>query len=254
MKPLDDRDRTRYERNILVSGIGPEGQKRLKNSRLLVVGAGGLGSPLLYYCAAAGFGTIGIAEFDTVELSNLNRQFLHNEKDIDKSKIGSAAKKLEAFNSDICIEVHSEKLDDHSARELIDGYDIVADATDSFESKFLINDVCIARNKPFVHAAVLAMGGQILTVVPGNSACLRCVFGDEPPRTSYKTSREAGILGSVAGIAGSIQATECVKIAVGMPGILTNMLLSFDARTMEFRKLKVRNKPGCPACGSLRAE
>jgi len=249
MQTLNDRDKIRYERNILVDGIGLEGQARLKNGRLLIVGAGGLGSPLAYYCAAAGFGTIGVVEFDTIELSNLNRQILHREVDIGKSKIVSAAEKLSAFNSDIRIEAHPFKLDRAQAQKVIAAYDIVADATDTFGSKFMLSDACIELGKPLVHAAVLAMGGQIMTIVPGKSACLRCVFGGEPPKSAYKTSKEAGILGSVAGIAGTIQATECVKLAAGIDGALSNTLFSFDARSMEFKRLRVRKYPGCPACG-----
>src|SRR5271157_1488800 len=196
MQTLTDRDRIRYERNILVDGIGAEGQQRLINSRLLVVGAGGLGSPIIYYCAAAGFGTIGIVEFDTIELSNLNRQILHDESGIGGKKLESAAQNLRAFNSGIHIETHPLKLDRITATTLIASYDIVADATDTFESKFMLSDVCVELKKPLVHGAVLAMGGQVLTIVPGQSACLRCVFGDEPPKSAYKTSKEAGILGS----------------------------------------------------------
>jgi len=250
MQPLTDRDKIRYERNMLIRSIGPEGQQRLKNSKLLIVGAGGLGSPLAYYCAAAGFGAIGIVEFDSIELSNLNRQILHNEPGIDKKKLESAAEKIREFNSDIHVEMHPFKLDLVSARTLIATYDIVADATDTFESKFMLNDACVELNKPLVHAAVLAMGGQVLTIVPGKSACLRCIFGGEPPKSAYKTSKEAGILGSVAGIAGTIQATECVKLAVGIDGVLADTLLSFDTRTMEFNRLRVRKYNKCPACGN----
>jgi adenylyltransferase/sulfurtransferase len=250
METLTDRDKLRYERNILVEGIGAEGQQRLKNSRLLIVGAGGLGSPISYYSAAAGFGTIGIVEFDTLELSNLNRQILHAENGIDKKKLESAAEKLKAFNSDIRVEMHPLKLDLVSARTFIAAYDVVADATDTFESKFMLSDVCVELKKPLVHGAVLSMGGQVLTIVPGQSACLRCVFGSEPPKSAYKTSKQAGILGSVAGIAGTIQATECVKLAARIDGTLMNTLLSFDARTMEFKRLRVRKYDGCPACGT----
>jgi molybdopterin/thiamine biosynthesis adenylyltransferase len=253
MKMLTVRDNVRYERNILVDGIGAQGQARLKNSRLLIVGAGGLGSPLAYYCAAAGFGTIGIVEFDTIELSNLNRQILHREVDIGKSKIDSAAEKLRAFNADIFIETHPFKLDKAHAQKVIAAYDIVADATDTFESKFMLSDVCVEFKKPLVHGAVLAMGGQVMTIVPGKSACLRCVFGGEPPKSAYKTSKEAGILGSVAGIAGTIQATECVKLAAGIDGGLANTLLSFDSRSMEFKRLKVRMDNNCAVCGPNRS-
>lgn len=251
MQTLTDRDKIRYERNTLVDGIGVQGQERLKNTRVLIVGAGGLGSPISYYCAAAGFGTIGIVEFDTIELSNLNRQILHREVDIGANKIDSAAEKLKAFNADIRIETHPFKLDKTQAQKVIAAYDIVADATDTFESKFMMSDVCVEIGKPLVHAAVLAMGGQVMTIVPGKSACLRCVFGGEPPKSAYKTSKEAGILGSVAGIAGTIQATECVKLAVGIDGVLINTLLSFDARSMEFKRMRVRKNPRCPACGNI---
>lgn len=248
MIELTELEKQRYIRNILVNKIGEKGQLRLKNSSILIIGAGGLGSVLGYYCAAAGFGTIGIAEYDTIEISNLNRQILHSTHDINKPKIDSAVQKLSSFNPEITFKTYDERMDGERMSQILTSYDVAADGTDNFESKFMINDACVKNRKPFVHASVLSMSGEVMTVIPGKSACLRCLFLQPPSEGTYKTSKEVGILGSVAGIAGSIQATECIKLAAGLPDLLTDTLLTFDAFTTEYKKLKIRKNPECPVC------
>jgi adenylyltransferase/sulfurtransferase len=244
-------DAERFSRNILLSGIGEEGQNRLSESRVLITGVGGLGSPAAFYCAAAGIGTIGLADGDIVDLSNLQRQIIHNSNDIGTFKVVSAERKLRLLYPEIRIIKHETRINEDNAASIIKGYQFVIDATDNFKSKFMINDVCVSLRIPFSHAGVHAFNGQLMTVLPGKSACYRCVFGKEPPADKAPTSSRLGILGSVAGVVGSMQATECIKYLCGLEGLLVNRMLMFDGKTMDCRTVNVKRDTECKACSQL---
>jgi molybdopterin-synthase adenylyltransferase len=242
----------RYDRNILLKGIGIDGQKVLLDSKVLIIGAGGLGSPAAFYLAAAGVGTLGIADFDVVDMSNLQRQIIHNTADIGRKKARSAGEKISLLNPDIEVIVHEIKIDSSNIRGIIEGYDFVIDATDNFSSKFLINDACITENKPFSHGGVLEFEGQTITVMPHKTACYRCIFGDIPDEKSVRTASMVGILGTAAGILGTIQATEAIKYVTKTGNLLTDKLLVFDVMTFDFRKIEISRNEDCPACGNRR--
>ena len=229
---------SRYSRNILIEDFGEEGQIKLKKSKVLVIGAGGLGSPVLYYLAAAGIGTLGIVDYDTVDISNLQRQILHHSNDIGISKIISAKDKLEALNPDIHIVPYEEHFTRENAVGLVCEYDFIVDCCDNYETKFLINDICVAEQKPYSHGAVLALRGEVMTYVPGH-ADYRSVFDGPPENGTVPTSAQAGILGAIAGIVGSIQATEVVKYFTGIGSLILNRLLIIDGKTMAFLSLKI---------------
>ncbi|MBD3393688.1 MAG: adenylyltransferase [Chitinivibrionales bacterium] len=248
--PLTSQQQERYNRTMLLEGIGPDGQDKLLHSRVLIVGAGGLGSSAAFYLAAAGVGTLGIVDSDRVELSNLQRQILHSTADLGRPKVESAGRKLRSLNPDVHIEKHSARLTPGTIAACIDEYEFVVDATDNFESKFMINDACVRRGISFSHAGVSAMEGQTLTVRPKQSACYRCVFPAAPAADAVPSTSRVGILGSVAGIVGAIQATECIKCITGAGHLLTDTLLVFDASTMNFRAVSVQRNAGCPACGN----
>ena len=242
----------RYTRNILIENIGKEGQRKLKDAKVLVIGAGGLGSPVLYYLAAAGVGTLGIVDDDTVNLSNLQRQILHRTSDVGRCKALSASEKLSAINPDVKIVVYNERFTEENAAAIIGGshvghdaeYDFVVDCCDNYKTKLLINDICVKLGKPYSHGAVVAMRGEVMTYVPG-AACYRCVFDIPPEDGKLPTSSEIGILGAVAGIVGCIQATETLKYLVGMNDLITNRILIIDAKTMNFVSLKVKINDKC---------
>jgi molybdopterin-synthase adenylyltransferase len=237
----------RYRRNILLQGVGEDGQEKICLGKVLIVGAGGLGSAAALYCAAAGVGVIGIIDHDRVELSNLQRQILHTVKSIGQWKASSAQRAIVALNDSIRVDVFHEKLSADTAEAVLRNYDFVIDCTDNFQSKFFINDACVDHGLPFSHAGVLEFYGQTMTVLPGQSACYRCVFQNMP---SNYVLAPGGILGSVAGIVGAIQATEAVKYLTQRGELLTDTLLTVDALTMEYRKVKLRRRKGCAACGN----
>lgn len=228
----------RYNRNILIEGFGEEGQRKLKAARVLVVGAGGLGSPVLLYLAAAGVGTLGIIDNDKVSLSNLQRQIIHFTEDTGREKTVSAQEKIARLNPEVDIITYNETFCERNAGELIESYDFIVDCCDNYESKFLINDTCVRAGKAFSHGAVLSMKGEVMTVVPG-SPCYRCVFDKQPEEGVIPNASQAGVLGSVAGIVGSIQATEAIKYITGVGELLTGKILIVDARSMNFFPLKV---------------
>lgn len=246
---LTDSQTERYSRNILLKEVGVAGQERLLAARVLVVGAGGLGSPAAMYLAAAGVGTIGIADGDAVELDNLQRQIIHCTADVRKSKALSAQEKIAALNPDVRVVPIEERVCAGNALEIISGYDFVIDGSDNFPTKFLINDACYFAGKPFSHAGILRFFGQTMTYVPG-AACYRCVFESPPPAGFVPTCQEAGILGAVAGIIGCIQTAEALKHILGTGRLLTGRLLVMDAFEMEFRTVAVRRNPECPLCGA----
>jgi len=239
----------RYSRNIILQEIGIEGQEKICNGSVLVIGAGGLGSPALLYLAAAGVGRIGIVDFDKVDLTNLQRQIIHFTPDVGKSKVLAAKEKLEALNPEVKVETYDVLLSSENIREIIKNYDFVIDGTDNFRSKFLINDACYFEGKPLSHGGILRFFGQTMTIIPGKSACYRCVFNSPPPKDAVPTCSQAGILGSVAGILGTIQATEALKYLTGAGDLLVNTLLTFDAKTFNFRKINLKKQDGCRLCG-----
>lgn len=239
----------RYSRHILLADVGVDGQEKLLQAKVLIVGGGGLGSPAALYLAAAGVGTIGIIDSDIVEISNLQRQVAHFTKDIGIAKVESAAEKMRAINPDVTVRTHKEYLCAANIKEIFTEYDFVIDGTDNFPTKFLVNDACIFLGIPFSHGGILRFNGQTMTVIPGQTACYRCSFGNPPPPDAVPSCAQAGVLGAVAGMLGTIQATEALKFITGAGELLTNSLLSFDAKTMTFRKIKQSRQASCPICG-----
>jgi adenylyltransferase/sulfurtransferase len=244
---LDDQQIERYQQHIILKDIGGEGQKRLLASKVLIVGAGGLGSPAALYLAAAGVGIIGICDDDRVELSNLQRQILYSTENVGCSKTQEARKRLSQLNPDVTIKVHDERLTETNIRAIIQNYDFVIDASDNFPTKYLINDTCVAMEKPYSHGGVIGFKGQTFTYVPG-SMCYRCIFPEPPPDDLILYCRGSGILGSVAGIVGSIQATETIKYFLGKNSLLTNKLLTVDTLMSEFRTINLKPNTNCPIC------
>ena len=239
----------RYSRNILLKEIGIKGQQRLLSSKVLVIGAGGLGSAAIMYLSAIGIGTIGIADKDKVELSNLNRQIIHNTKRIGKLKTESAKQTINELNTDIKINVYNE-ISSKNISEIVSEYDFVIDATDNFETKFLINDACVKGKKPFSHAGIVGFQGQLMTYVPNKGCCYRCVFKEPPQRDCVSSCARDGVLGAAVGIIGSLQAIEAIKYILRIGELLTGYLLTYDALTSEFRKVKLPSaNEKCSACG-----
>ncbi len=238
----------RYSRQILLKDVGGMGQDKLLKAKVLIIGVGGLGSPIALYLAAAGIGTIGIVDSDTVELSNLQRQILHFTPDLNKPKVESAKEKLELINPDVKVNVHYTRVTAENISDLIKEYDFIIEGTDNFSSKFLINDACIFLDKPFSQCGILRFDGQTMTHIIG-TACYRCVFHSPPPKGIVPSCSEAGVLGAVAGILGTIQAAEALKFILGIGDLLTNRILMVDAFNMEFRSISVQRNPNCPICG-----
>lgn len=238
----------RYSRHILLDNVGVEGQQKLLNSKVMIIGAGGLGAPAAMYCAAAGIGKIGIVDADVVEVSNLQRQIIHFTADIGSPKVFSAKEKMQAINPDVEVESIKTFVNASNIEEIIDGYDFVIDGTDSFATKFLINDACVMKGIPFSHGGILRFNGQTMTVLPKQSACYRCVFHKPPPKNMIPTCSEAGVLGAVAGMLGTIQAAEALKFITGAGDILADALMTFDALPMNFRKVALRRNPKCAVC------
>lgn len=250
---LDDEDFVRYARHLILDEVGEEGQARLLASRVLVVGAGGLGAPVLLYLAAAGVGTLGIVDDDVVDLSNLQRQVIHSSARIGMPKIDSAAAAIAARNPRIRVERHPERLTAENAAGLIAGYDLVVDGTDNFAARFLLNDACFLARRPLVTAALLRFDGQLTTIraFQGDPhPCYRCLLPEPPPGDLIPRCEEAGILGAVAGVMGTLQATEVLKEILGLGDSLSGTLLLYDALGTEFRRIRLRRDPGCPLCGT----
>ncbi len=239
----------RYSRHILLSEVGGQGQRKLLESKVLLVGAGGLGSPAALYLAAAGLGTLGIVDFDTVDLSNLQRQILHGQSDVGRLKVDSAADTLAEINPDVRVVKHLERLSSENALEILSGYDVVLDGTDNFATRYLINDACVLLGKPLVHGSIFRFEGQITLFAPGKG-CYRCLFASPPPPGAVPSCAEAGVLGVLPGIVGSMQAVEAIKWILGIGEPLVNRLLLFDALAMEFREVRIKRDPRCPICGA----
>ncbi len=243
----------RYDRQMILPQVGSEGQKKLKNASVLIVGAGGLGFPAALYLVGAGVGTIGIMDADTVSISNLQRQIIHNMDTEDMNKAESAKLSLQKLNDRIEIRAYPHALTVDNAEEIISEYNFIIDAVDNFETKFLINDVCVLLKKPFCHAGILRFEGQVMTYVPGNNPCYRCVFEEIPESGSIPNCSQAGIIGAVAGIIGSIQALEAVKYLLGVGELLTGEIFVLDGLSMRTRIVSVNKKnERCRVCGNDR--
>ncbi len=238
----------RYSRHILLQGVGGTGQEKLLSSKVLVVGAGGLGSPIALYLAAAGVGTLGIVDFDRVDLSNLQRQILHGTADVGREKVLSARESIERINPDVKVVAIAERLGADNIRDVIREYDFVVEGTDNFPTKFLVNDACVFEGKAFNQGGMLRFQGQTMTYEPGH-ACYRCVYVEPPPRGAVPTCSEAGVLGAISGMLGTMQAAEALKYLLGIGETLTDRVLMFDALTMDYRTVRVRRNPRCPVCG-----
>lgn len=248
---LTDEQLERYARHIALDEVGEEGQKKLLNSKVLIIGAGGLASPAAMYLAAAGVGTIGIADSDVVDLTNLQRQIIHATKDIGESKVSSAKQTITALNPSVTVNTYREFVTSKNIMDLIGGYDFIIDATDNFPSKFLINDACVIAKKPFSHGGIFRFQGQLMTYVPNKGPCYRCIFKNPPPKGVVPTCKQVGVIGVVCGVIGTLQATEAVKYILGAGELLTGSLLTYDALKMEFRKVKLPSKTDdCEVCGA----
>lgn len=242
----------RYARHIILPEVGGKGQEKLLNSKVLVIGAGGLGSPAILYLAAAGVGTIGIVDFDVVDFSNLQRQVIHNTERVGTPKVESAKKTVEMLNPDVKVITYNARISKENIMDIIKDYDVVLDGTDNFPTRFLINDACYFAGKPLVSAAMLRFEGQVSVFdyrMKEKSPCYRCLFPEPPPPGLVPSCQEAGILGSIGGIMGCIQATEAIKLILGIGEPLVGKLLIMDALSMDFRKVKLRKDPNCPLCG-----
>jgi molybdopterin/thiamine biosynthesis adenylyltransferase len=239
----------RYSRHILLPEVGGKGQKKIAKARILLVGAGGLGSPAALYLAAAGVGRIGLIDSDVVDLTNLQRQVLHHTTDVGRPKVLSGKEKIQALNPDVAVSIYEERLAAGNALKLFSEYDVVIDGVDNFTAKFLINDACFFAEKPLVHGGILRFDGRVTTIIPRKSACYRCVFKTPPPPGLVASCQEAGVIGVLAGIIGTIQATEALKLVLGVGRPLTDRLLDFDARNTHFREIKVKRNPQCALCG-----
>jgi len=240
----------RYSRHIILKEVGVKGQKKLLNAKVMIIGAGGLGAPVAMYLAAAGVGTIGIADADEVDLSNLQRQIIHQTKDLGVPKVDSARETMEAMNPDVKVNTYHEFITSENILDIIKDYDFVIDATDNFPAKFLINDACVMAKKPFSHAGIIRFQGQLMTYVPGKGPCYRCVFKEPPPKDAVPTCKQAGVIGAMAGVIGSLQAMEAVKYIIGVGDLLTGYLLTYDALKMQFRKVKLPSDThDCAVCG-----
>ena len=238
----------RYSRHIIMPQVGSAGQRRLLDSKVLIIGAGGLGSPVAIYLALAGIGTLGIVDYDVVDVTNLQRQILHHDADIGRSKVQSARETLLAYNPDLEVVAFEEPITSENAMEMMADFDVVVSGADNFAARYLINDAAYLSGKPLVDGSILMFDGRATTYVPGKG-CYRCVFPDPPPPGEVPNCSEAGVLGMLPGMVGSIQAAETVKVLLGTGEPLVGRLLLIDALDMDFREVKVRRDPKCPLCG-----
>ena len=253
---LTDPQLERYARHVVLDEVGEEGQLKLLQAKVLVVGAGGLGAPLALYLAAAGIGTIGLIDDDTVDLSNLQRQVIHTNADIGRPKVDSAADGIKRINPEIQVVTHQERLEAGNGGALIAGYDLVADGSDNFRTRYLLNDLCIAERKTLVSAAMLRFDGQLSTYkayLGSPHPCYRCIFADKPPADLIPRCETAGILGALAGVMGSLQATEVLKEVLGLGESLSGQLLIYDALGTTFRKIRAKRREDCVSCGHINA-
>jgi sulfur-carrier protein adenylyltransferase/sulfurtransferase len=246
---LSTEQQKRYSRHLLIPEVGSEGQKKLLDSKVLFIGAGGLGSPGLLYLAAAGVGTLGVVDFDVVELSNLQRQVVHTSDRVGTKKTDSAAQTVRALNPDVTVVQHDEMLTDDNVSRLIEGYELIIDGTDTFETRYSLNDAAVRARIPVVHASVFRFEGQLTVFVPFAGPCYRCLYPTPPPPELAPGCSVAGVLGVVPGVMGLLQATESVKVLLGIGEPLVGRLLIYDALDGTFSELQLRRDPDCPACG-----
>ena len=247
---LTNDDLGRYSRHLILPEVGMEGQQRIKAAKVLCVGTGGLGSPLALYLAAAGIGTLGLVDFDVVDASNLQRQIIHSTKDIGRKKIDSAKEKLNALNPSLNVVTHDTMLTSANALEIFAQYDIIADGTDNFQTRYLVNDACVLLNKPNAYGSIFRFEGQASVFATEEGPCYRCLYPEPPPPGLVPSCAEGGVLGILPGLIGVIQATEVIKLILGKGEPLIGRLLLVDALTMRFRELKLRKNPDCPVCGT----
>tara|TARA_Y100001970_G_scaffold237900_1_gene298717 strand:+ start:22464 stop:23294 length:831 start_codon:yes stop_codon:yes gene_type:complete len=247
-KPMTPYQVNRYSRHIIMPQVGSVGQRKLLDAKVLMVGAGGLGSPIAIYLTLAGVGTVGIVDFDQVDITNLQRQILHYNDDIGKSKAESAIETLNAYNPDTKVNIHEEPVTSENAFDILNDYDIIVNGADNFPTRYLINDAAYLLNKPLVDGSILLFDGQATTYIPGEG-CYRCLFPTPPPPGEVPSCAEAGVLGMLPGMVGTIQATEVVKLIIGAGESLSGKLLLIDALSMDFRTVKIRRNPDCPLCG-----
>ncbi len=240
----------RYSRQIILTNIGGKGQEKLLSAKVLVIGAGGLGSPCALYLASAGVGKIGIVDSDAVELNNLQRQILHSTQNVGKPKVESAKERLNAINPDVEVITYKARVTSENIFDIIKDYDMVVDGSDNFPTRYLVNDACVIAKKPLSHGGIFRFDGQAITILPGVSACYRCLFAEPPPPGLVPSCQEAGILGAVAGIIGVIQANEVLRYILGIGDLLTGRLLIFNALDSTFRQVKVPKNKDCPVCGT----
>src|SRR5213078_1717642 len=246
---LNNDEILRYSRHLIMPEVGMEGQLKLKAAKVLCIGAGGLGSPLALYLGAAGIGTLGIVDFDVVDYTNLQRQIIHSTADVGRPKLQSAAEKLKAMNPFLNIRTFDTRLSSANALELFREFDIIADGTDNFPTRYLVNDACVLTGKPNVYGSIFRFEGQASVFWAARGACYRCLYPEPPPPGLVPSCAEGGVLGVLPGIVGAIQANEAIKLIIGGGTPLINRLLLFDAWRMRFRELKLRKDPDCPICG-----
>lgn len=247
---LSNEEVLRYSRHLIMPEVAMEGQRKLKAARVLCVGAGGLGSPLMTYLAAAGVGTLGLVDFDVVDYSNLQRQILHHTSDVGRSKLDSAVDKLKAINPFVKTERFETRLTSQNALEIMHGYDIIADGTDNFATRYLINDACVLSGKPNVYASVFRFEGQASIYATPDGPCYRCLYPEPPPPGLVPACAEGGVLGVLPGLLGVIQATEVIKLILGTGDHLIGRLLLVDTLAMRFREMRIRKNPDCAVCGT----
>ncbi|MBA3349527.1 MAG: molybdopterin-synthase adenylyltransferase MoeB [Actinobacteria bacterium] len=249
VRRLDASQRERYSRHILLPDVGEEGQLKFLDAKVLCIGAGGLGSPALLYLAAAGVGTIGIVDADIVDASNLQRQIIHDIDHIDVPKVESAREAIEKLNPDVRVVTHQERIDASNAKELLTQYDLVVDGSDNFDTRYVLNDAAVELRKPVVHGSIFRFEGMVSTFVPFEGPCYSCLYPEAPPPELAPSCSEAGVLGVLPGIVGSLQANEALKLIGGHGDPLIGRLLTFDAHATQFGEVKVRRDPNCPVCG-----
>jgi adenylyltransferase/sulfurtransferase len=247
--PLTPDETKRYSRHLIMPEVGIEGQKRLKAASVLLIGAGGLGSPLGLYLAAAGVGRLGLVDFDVVDFSNLQRQVLHGTPDVGRPKLQSAKDRLQAINPEVKVDLYETKLTSANAIDILKPYDVVIDGTDNFPTRYLVNDACVLLRKPNIYGSIFRFDGQASVFVPFEGPCYRCLYPEPPPPGEVPSCAEGGVLGILPGLIGCIQATEAVKLILGQGSLLVGRLLLYDALEMSFREFRIRRNPNCPVCG-----
>ena len=249
MIDFTDEQIERYSRHIILPEVGGVGQAKMLEARVLLIGAGGLGSPAGYYLAAAGVGNLGIVDFDTVDLSNLQRQIMHSTERIGQLKTESAKKTIKALNPDVNVKLYNERLTSANILDIFDDYDYILDGTDNFSTRYLINDACVMKDKTNIHGSILRFEGQATVFKPKVGPCYRCLYPEPPPPGLVPNCQEGGVLGVLAGIIGNIQAAETLKMILGIGKPLIGKLLLYDALNTDFRKLNLKRDPNCPVCG-----